>query len=196
MDERRTRRERSLRVDDGLERIVLHDDQLDGVLGRVPALGDHGRDRFPNVAYLAERQARPLTLLEDGGWKDLGTEGQPHPLQRTRHVLAREHTTHARQAERCARIDLADPGVRMRASHEGDVQRAGQADVVDVGRSAAKKARILYPPNGSADELHQRHRPSPSGARAADTSERPLRPKNFRVASIPAIRRSTSSTSL
>src|SRR6266403_180118 len=101
VDERRTRRERSLRVDDGLERIVLHGDQLDGVLGRVPALGDHGRDRFPNVAYLAERQARPLALLEDGGWKDLGTERQPHTLQRTRHVLAREHTTHARQAERC-----------------------------------------------------------------------------------------------
>ena len=158
VDERRPRREGRLRLDDGVERLVVDGHEFGRVLGDVARLGNHRRDRLAHVAHLADRQARPATLLEDRGRKHLRTKGESHRLERVRDVLAGGDTTHASDAERRPRVDREDPCVRVRTPHEGHVQGPGQADVVDVGCPATEEAWILDPSDGSADELHQRHR--------------------------------------
>ena len=49
-------------VDDGRERFVVDVDEVDGVLGDVPALGHDQRDRVADEAGLALRQRRPRRI--------------------------------------------------------------------------------------------------------------------------------------
>ena len=50
-------------------------------------------------------------------------------------------------------IDAADQRVRMRAAHEGRMQRARRSDVVDEARTAGQQRLILEPRDARSDQL-------------------------------------------
>ena len=69
-----------------------------------------------------------------------------------RDIVEREHGMDAGQAERRLLVDAADQRVRMRASHERDVQQAGQRDVVNEAALAAQQRLVLKAGDARADQ--------------------------------------------
>ena len=90
-------------VDDRGERLVVDVDELGRVLGEVPALGDHERDRVADEAHLAlgERRARRLRAPR-------ADRRVPLLLHLRVEVGGGEHEVHARRAQRRGRVDPAD----------------------------------------------------------------------------------------
>ena len=125
-------------VGDGGQRLVVDVDQLDGVLGDVPALGDDERDRVADELHLALGQRRAgrvrHVLAHDRvpGLLDVGVE-----------VGGREHRVHAGQRQRRRGVDAVDRRAGERAAHEAGVQHAGPRDVVDEGAVAGEQPGVL-----------------------------------------------------
>jgi hypothetical protein len=66
------------------------------------------------------------------------------PNERGDFVLAAvDDAVHTRETLGVRNLHGADRGVGVRASQEGDVQRAGQPQVVQVPTAAAEKARVV-----------------------------------------------------
>ena len=146
VDQRRVRRERSLGVDDRVERLVLHFDQVGAVLGQVAAVGEHDGDALADVANLVGRQQAPYVLV-GGGAEVRQRVGQLDGL-------GAGHDHHdAGQLPRRLRVDADDPGVCVRASYERRVEHPGDAHVVDVVATATQELRILDAANRLADPL-------------------------------------------
>ncbi len=104
------------------QRLELHDDVLDGVLGHVAALGRDHHDRLTHVTHLAEGQRRKARGL-DARRLGLGA----HRFRRARDVLAGQHRRDAGQRER-RRRDRCARGGRGRAASGGRPRRASAAD--------------------------------------------------------------------
>ena len=139
------------RVEHRVERLVVHLDELGGVLGERTRLGEHGSHQLARIAHLAGRQhgmavARDLAALEALDGQIAGSALE---------VRGGDHGDHALQAVGGAHG--TDPRVRERAAHERDVRRSVRVDVVQVARCAAQDALVLPPGKGAADEAARVH---------------------------------------
>ena len=122
------------------QRLVVDRDQRGAVLGRVAVAGHDGGHRLAREARLRPGQDRLLGL-------DVGRQrrARAHAMPGEVRIGARHHRHDARSRRRARGLDAADPGVRVDAAHEGDVQHAGQLDVAHVPSPPGDEARVLLP---------------------------------------------------
>ena len=134
-DDRRVRRGRLLRIDDGGQRLVLDVDGLAPVLGDVRVVGDDDAHLLALEAHLV------------GGQHRLGVVGERrHPREvALGHHFAGQHQPDAGDLPRLRRVDADDPGVGQWAAQDLHVQHAGQVDVVGVVAAPADEAGVLDP---------------------------------------------------
>ena len=140
---------RRARVRDHRERLVVDLDEGGRVLGEVPASrGDHGHD-LPRVADRLRGHRVPVGRPEERG--AAGCHLRPDGGDRAREVRSGDHRLHAGRAARPARVDGPDAGVRPRAPHERELERAGRRpEVVEKASLAAEERPVL----GSAGVGH------------------------------------------
>ncbi len=95
--------ERALHVDDGLERLVLHDDRFECAPGLFGVLGRDDSDRLADVAHPVDRQH--------------GLVGELEPVRLpTGDVRVRQDCVDAGLGERWRDVEGHDPRVRVRAA--------------------------------------------------------------------------------
>ena len=147
MDDRRVRIERGLHVGRRGQRLPFDLDQLGRVLGLLAALGDDGHHRLALPARhlhgerVLGRRFQPFEMGEnaDPGIVDAGKVG------------SRDHRHHAGRGGGGRAIDGNDPGMRVRAAHEGGMHHARQHDVVDEGAAPVRQAPCVGPRHAAAD---------------------------------------------
>ena len=154
MHERGALGQGSLRVGHRGQRLVLHLDELERVLGQVAAVRDDDRDALADVPYLVRRQAAP------GVPRRVGAE-VGHRIAQFGRLRARDHRVHAGCGLGLGGLDPYDPGVRVRAAQHGRVQSAGGDPVGDVAAAAEQELRVL----DAADRLAD---PAPFAGLVAD----------------------------
>ena len=126
--------------------LVVHLDQLAGVLGGGAARGDDDRDRVADQPHLVGGQRRLR-------WAVDGLRADELERQRAlRHLGAGEHEGDARRAASRDRLHTEDASVRERAAQERGVQHPGELQVVHVAAAAGQDARVLHAGDASADE--------------------------------------------
>ena len=170
VDDRRAVLERFLGVDDRGKLLVVHLDELGGVLRLRARLGDDDGDSVALVARLV-RGERPV----HGLLRVLGDE--PDARERGRPVVgevgAREGVDDALGLAGRRDVDALDRGVRERAADDRRPHHAGQRQVVDVAGLAGEELRVLLAGNGLPDVglgLGDCHLPSPQAAAAVFTA--------------------------
>ena len=132
-DQRRVIVERLAGVHHGRQRLVLHVDQRERIVGGVLVGGDHERHLLALEAHLVARQ-HGLGVVGDRGHP-----GQPERLE----VLGGDHGGHVGMRQRPRGVDRDDLRVGVRAAQQRAVDHARQPDVVEVGALAADEARVL-----------------------------------------------------
>ena len=156
MDDRRVRRGCRFGIDDRRQRLEPGIDRLDGVLGRVAAVGaDHGE----GLAHIAHPVARHQVLRRQGNSMidplrpalrrgDLHAADGGH-LARQFGAAQREDRAGLRQ--RPGEVDGNDPRMGELAPREGGMDHARQDEVGDVGPLAQQEAPVLAPGDRAAD---------------------------------------------
>ena len=136
--------QRLLDGDDRGQRLVLHADAFERVLGQVPVFGDHHRHGFAHVAHPVDGECPVLHRLLDAHHERLG------PLL---NVGAGQHRPHARQPERRAGIDGQQAGMGMGRTQDRGLQGAGPgAQVVGVAAATAQQRIVFQALDALADE--------------------------------------------
>ena len=158
---RRPRRERRFRIDDRRERLVVDLDQLGRVLGDVARARDDDRDRLADVAHAVDGQHAPDAglRLRPGGDR----RGERREIEQ---ILAGDDERDTLEGACSRGVDSDDPGMGIRAAVEGDMERAGRLDVVEVRSPAREEARVLGAHHSGAD-VTAGHPASSRRARAA-----------------------------
>ena len=156
--------------DDRVERVDVLDDQLERVLGDVPALGDDQRDRVAHVADLVGGERVERRGLHAGDERHAGRGPGRDGLGEPHHVLAGVDGDDPRELTGLAGIHRVDATVRHVAAQERGMQHPRQHDVVDVATGAGEDARVLDPldpgPYGAcSDLLHGPHLATSRGRR-------------------------------
>ena len=148
VDDGRAVCERALGIADIGERVVRHLDRLDRVLGDVGIARDHRRHRLAVPLHLAHGQ-RPVGGV--GG-------GQRRLHHRLRHgqdlildVVPGDDRDDARHRRGLARVDAPDPGVRVVAALEHQVQRARLHDVGEEAPPAGGEPMVFLAAEPAAD---------------------------------------------
>lgn len=132
-DQRRTGVERVTGVDDRLEDLVVDLDELEGVAGGVPVLGDDERDLLAREADL---------VGGEHGLPVAGERGHPGDPALGEHRAA-DHRPDLRVHLGGGGVEVPDPGVRDRCAQDRQVEHAGQPDVVGVAAQAAHEPAVL-----------------------------------------------------
>ena len=120
---------------------ILDGDRVDGILGEIAIVGDHGDDRLADVHDLGSRQHRAMQFepVARRGQRDAQQWiGQP-PVE----IGRRPDSADAWHRARRVAADRADHRVGVRTAHEGDMERAGQVDVVDEPPLALQERQVL-----------------------------------------------------
>ncbi len=135
VEQRRLRRQRLRGRSHGLERLVLHGDEREGVLRDVAALGHDERDRIADVKHpvLGQRPERRLVSRHPETFR--------HRLQ----LVGGEDSHHAREGTRVVRVETTDPGMRIRAAEKRRLRHAGWREVGDEATTPGEQARVLHP---------------------------------------------------
>ena len=136
------RRDGVLGVDHRGQQLVLHVDEVDGVLGDVAALRHH---RGHGLAHVAD-PIRGDAVLGD---RRVGEAGQRSGLLGG--LGAGHHQHHARQRFGPAGVDALDARVRVRASQHRGVGHVGKDHVVDVLAAPGQQPRVLDALHALAD---------------------------------------------
>ena len=145
---RRARLEGRPRVGDHGQRVIGDLNQSGGVLSDVPVLGQHDGDRVADKANLVPRQDRiGLLLLIGDHLEDLDLLEAP-----LLEIGRGQDRLDARQRSGGRGVDRLDPSVGLRAAHEGELQRAGDTQIVGVAPGAREQPRVLDPRNAAADK--------------------------------------------
>ena len=97
------------------QRLVLDDDALDGVGGKVGRLGRHHRHPFAHVLDRARGEHGMVT-----GRKGRGGDQGRHGAAELGHVLAGEHGHDAGEAQRFPTVDLHEAGMGMRTADDAE----------------------------------------------------------------------------
>ena len=131
-----------LGVQHHVQGFVFHVDKLGGVLGNGNGFGDHGNHRVALVDGLVRGQ---------GVVGDLLRRACAYLDERVAHFhdfIAGKGAGHAGQGLRPGDVDADDAGVGIRRAHQGHVQQAGGAVVINEEPLALDQAVIL-PARGS-----------------------------------------------
>jgi hypothetical protein len=144
----------ALRVGHRGQRLVLDLDELERVLGQVPAVRHDHRDALADVPHLVRGQAAPGVPGRVGA--EVG-----HRVAQLGGLGPGDHRVHAGGRLRLGRLDPRDPGVRVRATQHGGVQGARRDPVGDVAAAAEQELPVL----DAADRLAD---PAPLGRVVAD----------------------------
>jgi hypothetical protein len=142
------------RIDDRLQRRVLHLDELREVLGLRARLRDHGGHRLARVPDLAVGQDRVRQTDQE---RILDREHGERPGA-ARHVERGHHSDKARAHG--GRVDRDDVRPRVGAADERGVRDPRKLEVVEVAGSAPQHALVLAPADGLAEEAQARDPPS------------------------------------
>jgi hypothetical protein len=147
MDERRPFPERLFHVQDRVERGVVDLDQFHGVFGDRGAAGHDDRDRV--TGEVDPRRGQWM------GWRRLLVRGD-RPRVRQRDPVRPEigggvHRHHPGDLRGRIGVDRGDHGVCEGAADHGDVQHAGQHDVVGPLRAAGDQPLVLLTQPTPAD---------------------------------------------
>ena len=131
MDERTALLARLERIDSAehhRQRLVIHLDEIAGVLGDVAVLGYHGGHAFAAVVHLLDRDH----VLDDqtGAERRQGIRGLAD-------AAGRDDGDHPGQLLGRVGADREDLRVRVRAADDRRVRHPRQLDVVDVAPLAA-----------------------------------------------------------
>ena len=186
MDDRRAGIERRLHIHRRRQRLVGDIDLGDGILGDGARLGHHGRHRLADPGGPLDRQGSLR-----GRFHALEMRQHAHPgLAMGLEVLAGEDAQHAWHLQGLGGVDADNPGVGVRAAHEGHVHHARQHDVVD--ELAASLDQLLH--------VGTRHRLADVGVGPVDgagiddlvhRTTSPLRPCSLRLDAAAAATAST-----
>ena len=76
----------------------------------------------------------------------------PLPQHRGK-IVERQHGDDTRHCARRAGVDATDQRMRMRAAHEGRVQRTGCGNVIDETGAAGQQRKILEPWDPRSDQV-------------------------------------------
>ena len=144
--------QRVLEVDHGLERLVLHVDRFERVAGGGGAVGEHARHPISRVARvrLGERVVRGVLHVVGDGPR---ARHRRPPL--IGQVGSRVRRPHARKGERAGDVDRRDAGVGVRAAEDGEVQRAGDLDVVRELGFAGEERGVFAPQQPLAEHTRR-----------------------------------------
>ena len=141
MDQGGVRRERRVRVRDGRERDVVHEDQVGGILRVVGRVGHDDRHGLPHVARAAGRERRPsgpVDLVEG-----LGTDDHRDLAELGVDVGAGEHARDAGRLPRGGDVEAPDLGVGVGTPDDGDVERPGEGEIAHVALARGEEPRIF-----------------------------------------------------
>ena len=145
MQQRRALFHRPLRVDGGLQRLILDLDKVERVLGDIAVLGDDHRHRLADKAHLVDGDR----VVGDGDLDDARDRARDRG-----HLGARDDAGDARQGARLGGIDIHDARMRMRRAQDGGVLEVGhRLHVINELRPPAQERRVLFARDGLADPL-------------------------------------------
>ena len=144
--ERGARLHRGLDVDDGVERLVVDDDELGAVLGCGFALGDDERDGLTceDDLLARERLGRPVGAG-----------------RREREVRGQEHGHDTRGGQSRVLVHASDARVRLGRENGSRVQQAVDVAVGRIPRRAGDLVRCVDAWARDADEVRSRAAPLP-----------------------------------
>ena len=148
--------DRRLQIGDGGEWLVVHVDQVKGVLRDIGIVCDHRGDRLADVPD-------PVVGQHGGG------DGQ-HPvragalaavgqrlLEGGAQLLAGEHGDHAGQGGGRCSVDAQDAGVAVDAAQDRQVADISRTQVVHVGGATGDQPGVLFALDAGAHLLHVDH---------------------------------------
>ncbi len=139
MNDRRSRRKRRRSIRDGVQILVLDVDQRQRLLGDLDAVGRDRRDLVAQAPHLVALE-RHVVLGEDA----------ERPL--VRHVGGGQHRVHAGQRPGPARVDAHDARMHARRAQDLRVELAGEIQIVQVARLAARLVGRVELRDALADE--------------------------------------------
>ncbi len=139
-----------LEVEDGGELFVLDGDDLGRVVGLAARLGDDHRHPVTLEPRLVLRERPVIRGLDVLGDRPDHRQGAG-PL--ARQVGAAPGPDHARHLQRLRDVDLLDARVRERAPDDGEVEHAGDRQVVDEAALPRQERRVLLAQDRLSDEL-------------------------------------------
>jgi hypothetical protein len=142
------------RVDDvnhGRQYFVVDLDQFGGILRLVLRFGDHQCDLIADIAHFSIREHRMRRFFHR---RAVDARDEPAAGQAVDafEVGSGVDGDHARRILRLARVDGADPRVRMRRAEEVSIRLIRQRHVVRVLPGAGQEARVLLALDRLADE--------------------------------------------
>ena len=151
------------RIDHRRQRFQIERDQGQRVLGDAAAFGHHHRDRLADISDLVLRQHEGIDMeAECAGRQRLrdAVAGQERPQ-----VGEGQHRMDAGQGFRRAGVDAFQSPMRHRAPQEGDMQRAGNIQIVNEAALAAQQRRVLDAQHAAAEQRcgRRRHRRAAAG---------------------------------
>ena len=148
VDDGRAFLERALGIADIGERVVVHHDRLGRVLGDIGVARDHRRHRLAVPLHLAHGQ-RPVGGI--GGGQRRLHHGLRHGQDFVFDVVPGDDRDHARHRLCGAHVDAPDPGVRVVAALEHQVQRARLHDVREEASPAGGEPMVFLASEPAAD---------------------------------------------
>ena len=129
---------RFLDIDDCRQLFVIDGNEIHSVARGVAFRSDHRGNWMTDEERLAGCQHAIVRDFQI--WKRGRTGNRANLFG---NVFAGVNRHHARGFQRFGRIDAADARVRVQRTHERDVQRAGQADVINIVREAFDQSRVF-----------------------------------------------------
>ncbi len=126
---------RSIDVGNHRKLVVLHIDQLGGILGDGAGASDDGGDRLPGPDHLVCRQRelrRRLHVVEV-------IEGADPRLAQLRQIFTGRHQMNALDLQRRTRIDRKDLRMGIGTAHECRIQHAWQFHIGNVAPLACQQ---------------------------------------------------------
>ena len=155
------------------QRLVVHADQVGGVLALVPAVGEDQRDRLADEPHRVRREQRLRPwAAERHRAAFAAAAGAVIRWWRRQvvHVLDGQHRDDSWLAHGCARVDAGDARVCHRATHERKARRPvkfRRPQVVDVDPADCQQPGILRPYHPGTQDAHVSLRScaDPSGLR-------------------------------
>jgi NCAIR mutase (PurE)-related protein len=130
-------------IENGIEGLVLHLEQLERILGEVTVPCDDDCDRFARV---------PGDVVRSGEVGDGGVDSCGERSRQCGDVGAGQHPEHSGLLEGARRIQPHDPCMRERGTEHGRVTGAShRVEIVDEASLAAKESLVLETGKGAPD---------------------------------------------
>jgi hypothetical protein len=158
---RRARLERALHGAGGGQGLVVHLHRRGRVRRRIGIVGDHRGHHLAHVAHERIGEDRLRRRPEARGRRDRRRDGPRALRQVTRGVDSDD----PRHGARGGGVDRAHARVGVRAPHEGRVQHAGEAEILDVAAAAGDEALIFLAAQRGAERIVHSRPEYTSGAR-------------------------------